>query len=235
MIQQKEVIILKIVIFEPHPDDLLMGAGQVIFDWIEQGNDIHIITVTDGRACYRKMEDDKTREALRMTEDEIARERLTEAKKAVDFLDLNPENLHLLKFPDAEAQDYVGNGIRKVVPIIRNTDRILIPSDHNLHEDHQATHDIAIGAAKALQLRNIEYWVYFVPQYGRFNKDSKDKLIIVKISEELRQKLAEWLQIYQSQKRIKNTWKLYTRYLKLTKEFIYGKYKYEDIGKFYNF
>jgi len=229
------VIILKIVIFEPHPDDLLMGAGQIIFDWIDQGHDIHIITVTDGRACYRKIIDDKTSEALRMTEDEIARERLTEAKKTVEFLGIPVKNLHLLKFPDAEAQDYLGNGIKRVIPIIKDADRLLIPSNQNLHEDHQATHDIAIGAAKALQLKNIEYWVYFVPQYGRFNKDSKDKLITVKISEELRQKLTEWLQIYQSQKRMKNTWKLYTRYLKLTKEFIYGKYKYQDIGKFYNF
>jgi LmbE family N-acetylglucosaminyl deacetylase len=229
------MIILKIVIFEPHPDDLLMGAGQIIFDWIEQGHNIHIITVTDGRACYRKMEDNKTSEALKMTEDEISRERITEAKKAVEFLGLPTENLHLLKFPDGEAQDYIENGITKIMPIIKDTDRLLIPSNHNLHEDHQATHDIAIGAAKALQLRNIEYWVYFVPQYGRFNKDSKDKLITVKISENLRQKLTEWLQIYQSQKRMKNTWKLYTRYLKFTKEFMYGKYNYEDIGKYYNF
>ncbi|MFX1359966.1 MAG: PIG-L deacetylase family protein [Promethearchaeota archaeon] len=229
------MIILKIVIFEPHPDDLLMGAGQIIFNWIEQGHDIHIITVTDGRACYRKMKDDKTSEALKMTEDEIAIERLTEAKKSVEFLGLPSENLHLLKFPDAKAQDYIKEGIKTVIPIIKDVDRLLLPSDHNFHEDHQATHDIAIGAAKVLQLRNIEYWVYFVPQYGRFNKDSKNKLITIKISEELRQKLTEWLQIYQSQKRMKNTWKLYTRYLKFTKEFIYGKYKYEDIGKFYNF
>lgn len=229
------MIILKIVIFEPHPDDLLMGVGQIIFGWIEQGHNIHIVTVTDGRACYRKMEDDKTIEALKMTEDEIARERLTEAKRTVEFLGLPPENLHLLKLPDAEAQDYIRSGIKRVIPIIKNADRLVIPSDHNLHEDHQATHDIAIGAAKVLQLRNIEYWVYIIPQYGRFNKDSKDKLITVKISEDLRQKLTKWLQIYQSQKRMKDTLKLYTRYLKLTKEFIYGKYEYKNIGKYYNF
>jgi len=31
----------KIVIFEPHPIDLLMGMGPIIFDWIEEKHDIH--------------------------------------------------------------------------------------------------------------------------------------------------------------------------------------------------
>lgn len=223
---------LKIVIFEPHPDDLLMGPGPVILNWIEEGHDIHIITVTDGRACFRKSEEIPS---VEIPENEVAEMRINEAKKAVEFLGLPQENLHLLYFPDAESQKYIKEGIEKVKPLIRDAERLCLPSDNNLHEDHQATHDIAIGAARELKLTNIEYWVYFVPQYGRFNEDSKDKWVTIKISEEGKEKLQKWLQIYQSQSLTKNTWKLYTRYIKSIKQMLYAIYKFEDIGKYHNF
>lgn len=49
---------MKIVIFEPHPDDLLFGPGPILLDWIKEGtHEIHVITVTDGRACFRIYKD----------------------------------------------------------------------------------------------------------------------------------------------------------------------------------
>ena len=49
---------MKIVIFEPHPDDLLFGPGPILLEWINEGNhDIHIFTVTDGRVCFRAADD----------------------------------------------------------------------------------------------------------------------------------------------------------------------------------
>ena len=68
---------------------------------------------------------------------------------------------------------------------------------------------VATGAAKELNLKDIEYWVFFVPQYGRFKEDSKDKLVNITLTEERRKELQDWLQVYQSQKFYKNTWKLY--------------------------
>jgi LmbE family N-acetylglucosaminyl deacetylase len=137
---------LKIVIFEPHPDDLLFGTGPKIFDWIEEGHNVHIITVTDGRAAYRDARE------IDMPEDEVAEMRINEAKRVIEFLGLNKENHHLLFFHDAVGKKYVKEGIERVKPIISNADRIVLPSNNNLHEDHQATHDIAIEAAKDLNL-----------------------------------------------------------------------------------
>ncbi|TFG08870.1 MAG: PIG-L family deacetylase [Promethearchaeota archaeon] len=222
---------MKIVIFEPHPDDLLFGTGHIIFDWINQGHDIHVITITDGRACLRKTPE----LASKISEDQMAEMRTNEAKKAIEFLGLNQENLHLLYFPDGDGQKYVNEAIEKVKPLIQDADRLFLPSDNNLHVDHQATHDIAKRAAKELNLKNIEYWVYFVPQYGRFDEDSAENLVEIELSEEKRKKLQEWLQIYQSQKLIKMTWKLYTRYLKYTKKMKYAIYTFEDMGKYHNF
>jgi len=219
---------MKFIIFEPHPDDLLFGAGPIIFNWIEECHEIHVITVTDGRACYRGHID------IKIKRDEVAKMRIGEAKKAIEYLELSPKNHHLLNFPDAKASKFVKEGIEKVKIIIEDADRLLIPSNTNSHLDHQATHDIAMGAAKELGL-DIEYYVYFIPSYGVFKDDSKDKQIEIVIDDELRIKLQDWLQIYQSQKRPKTTWKFYTNYLKRVKKIKFAIFRLEDKGKYYNF
>ncbi len=219
---------MKIVIFEPHPDDLLFGVGPIIFTWIEEGHEIHVITVTDGRACYRG------RQEIEMSEDDVATMRIKEAKKTIEYLKLPPDNLHLLNFPDARARRHVKEGIVKVKTIIVDSDRLVIPSNHNGHRDHQATHDIAVGAARELNL-DVEYFVYFIPSYGTFKEDSRDKQIEVIITDDVRKRLQEWLQIYQSQKITPLTWKLYTRFINRLRGLKYGIYSYKDMGKYHNF
>ena len=225
---------MKIVIFEPHPDDLLFGPGPILLDWIKEGtHDIHVITVTDGRACYRHGNDVYAKEVAEMTKEDVANMRINEARQAIKFLGI--KNHHLLNFHDADGQKYVKNGIEKAKLIIKDIDRLVLPSTNNRHVDHQATHDIAIGAAKELNLKNIEYFVYFIPSYGKFKEDSKDKQFEYTITEEKAKILRDWLEIYQSQAKIKFIWKLYTRYLKNIRTWTYGIFTFNDIGNYYNF
>jgi LmbE family N-acetylglucosaminyl deacetylase len=227
---------LKIVIFEPHPDDLLFGPAPILLEWIsEKKHDIHIITVTDGRACFRVGEQADAENAPVMTEDEVAIMRTKEARDAIKFLGIPAENHHLFNFHDADGQKYVKEGIKKTLPIIKNADRIFFPSNNNLHVDHQATHDIAIGAAKSLSLKNLEYYVYFIPTYGKFQEDSKDHQFEYIIDEKKAKILQDWLEIYQSQSYTKYTWMMYKRFLKKVRKWTYGIYKYEEIDKYYNF
>jgi len=227
---------MKIVIFEPHPDDLLFGPGPMILNWIkEKENEIHIITVTDGRACYRSGENSYSEDVSRMTEDDVAEMRINEAKQAVKYLGVPEKNHHLFNFHDADGQKYVNKGISKAIALLKEADRIVLPSNNNRHEDHQATHDIAIGAAKELELRDIEYFVYFIPSYGKFQADSKKNQFDYNINENDANILQEWLEIYQSQAKIKWTWKMYKRFLKKVRTWTYGIYTYDEIGKYYNF
>ncbi len=226
---------MKIILFEPHPDDLLFGPGPILLDWIaEKKHDIHVITVTDGRACYRFGDDSYAPEVATLTEDDVANMRINEAKQAMKFLGLPEKNHHLLYFHDADGQQYVKQGIEKVKPLIKDVDRLVCPSNNNRHVDHQATHDIAIGAAKELGLKDIEYFIYFIASYGKFQEDSKDKQFEYIVSEEKAEVLKKWLNIYQSQAKIKFTWMMYTRFLKKIRKWTYGIYTYEDIGKYYN-
>ena len=226
---------MKIYVFEPHPDDLLFGPGPILLDWIKDKNEIHIITVTDGRACYRSGEDNYSDDVADMTEDDVAEMRISEAKQATDFLGLSHENHHLLKFHDADGQKYVPEAIEKVKTLIKDADRLVLPSDKNRHVDHQATHDIAIGAAKELELKDVEYFVYFIASYGKFQEDSKPYQFEYEIDEQKALILNNWLDIYQSQAKLKWTWKMYKRFIKKVRVWTYAIFKYEDIGKYFNF
>lgn len=227
---------MKIIIFEPHPDDLLFGPGPILLKWIGEGeHDIHIVTITDGRACFRLADDQLSEDVAKMSEDDVAEMRINEAKQSIEFLGLPLENHHLFYFHDAEGSKYVKEGIKKAVPLIKNADRLVLPSKHNLHVDHQATHDIAIGAAKELNLTKIEYFVYFIATYGKFKEDSKEKQFEFIIDEDAAQILKEWLDIYQSQTKLKWTWKMYSRYLRKVRTWTYALYSFKDIGKYYNF
>jgi len=226
---------MKILIFEPHPDDLLFGPGPILLEWIKQkAHEIYIVTVTDGRACFRASDDFLSEEAKIMTEDQVAEMRINEAKNSIEFLGIPPENHHLLYFHDADGQKFVKEGIIKVKTLIKDADKIVLPSNHNLHADHQATHDIVKGVAIELSLTEAEYFVYFIASYGKFQEDSKDKQFQYTIDEERAALLSEWLNIYQSQAMIKWTWKMYTRYLKKIRTWTYARYTFNDIGKYYN-
>ena len=227
---------MKIVIFEPHPDDLLFGPGPILLEWIKEGvHDIHIVSVTDGRACFRSGEDNFSEDVATLTEDDVAEMRIKEAKQSIEFLKIPFENHHLFYFHDADGHKYVKEGIKKAIPLIQETERIVLPSTHNAHADHQATHDIVIGAAKELNLKNIEYFVYFIASYGKFKEDSIEKQFEYKINEETANILKEWLEIYQSQAKLKWTWKMYSRYIRKIRTWTYASYNFEDIGKYYNF
>ena len=227
---------MKIAIFEPHPDDLLFGPGPILLDWIKQKeHDIHVITITDGRACFRAVVDSLSEEAKNMTEDEVAEMRIKEARKSVEFLGIPSNNHHLFFFHDADGQKFIKKGILKAKTLIKDADKIVLPSNHNLHADHQATHDIAKETALELNLKKAEYFVYFIASYGKFQEDSRDKQFQYIIDEEKAALLSKWLSIYQSQAMIKWTWKMYTRYLKKIRTWTYARYTFNDIGKYYNF
>jgi LmbE family N-acetylglucosaminyl deacetylase len=227
---------MKIVLFEPHPDDLLFGPGPILLEWIKEGkHDIHVVTVTDGRACYRSGDDKFSADVATMTEDDVAEMRINEAKKSIEYLGLPSENHHLFYFHDADGHKFVKEGIKKTIPLIKDADRLVLPSTHNDHVDHQATHDIVIGAAKELNLTNVEYFIYFEVSRGKFQEDSKEKQFKYTIDENKAIILRDWLNLYQSQAKMKWTWKMYTRYLHKTRSWTYARYTFDDIGKYYNF
>ncbi len=226
---------MKIVILEPHPDDLLFGPGPVIFDWISKGHKIIVLTLTDGRKVYKVSPEKLSNDVKNMPEDEVAAMRIEESKNAVKFLGLKAENHLIFRYHDADGPKYVKNAVEKVKPLLSGADRIVVDSNNSSHPDHQAAYDIAVNAAKELNLKKVEFFVMCVWAYCRFRDDSKANQIKVAISDGLKKRMLQWLEIYASQKKTKFTWKGYVHYIKVTSAQTFGIYRLEDAGKYYNF
>lgn len=227
------MIKMKIIVFAPHPDDESYGAGGSIMKWLEEGNEVHIIWFTDGRAAYRKAKEENELEdceETRISEEELAKTRLTEADAAGEYLGVSKENRHFLKIYDQALKNNVDFAVEKIKDIVINAKRFIIPSDHNGHPDHQATHDIAKKVAQKLNLVNLEFYVYYL--YNPL-KVQGEKLIKIKIGN-LRFKVYEALKIHKSQFYTKNMgWQVEA--IKERRRERFGLYNIEDAGKYYNF
>ncbi len=224
---------MKIIVFAPHPDDESYGAGGSIIKWSEEGHEIHVIWFTDGRAAYRKAKEVNELEdceETRITDEELAKIRLSEADAAGDYLGVDKENRHFLKIHDQDLKNNVDYAVEKIRDIVIDANRFIIPSDHNGHPDHQATHDIAKKIALKLNLDNIEFYVYNL--YNPL-KAQGEKLIKIKIGD-LRFKVYKALKIHKSQFYTKNMgWQVEAYKEKRRERF--GLYTLEDAGNYYNF
>jgi len=227
---------MKIVIFVPHPDDEIFAVGGSILKWIEEGHDVHIIYVTDNCALitwgkkHDQLIEEEAKDYLNLSEEEIGKIGLEEAKMVAKAFGFPRSNIHLFGFHDQDAINQIEKGIELSKDILKEVDRIVLPSDNNNHPDHQATHTIAKKAAIELNLVNAEFYVYAI---YNLMKAPMEKQIKVRISD-YRFKIYEFMKLYKTQLMFKDTrlgWQTLTR--KRSERF--GVFSLEDVGNFYNF
>ena len=224
---------MKIVVFAPHPDDELAGAGGSILKWMEEGHNVHIIYISDGRAAYkfeRKMGRLVESEETKISEDELVAIRMKEIDEVIEYLDFPRQNIHKFMLPDQDVKNHVKEGIEKSKEIIKDADRIVLPSNNNIHEDHQATYDIAVGAAKELGLEKVEFFSYVL--YVE-NLTPKERQVVINIVP-YREKVHGALSKYKSQLYI-TTVDMYYKLIQRKRKERFGVYSLDDIGKYYNF
>jgi len=227
---------MKIVIFAPHPDDEIFGCGGSILKWLQEGHDVHIIYVTDNRAWLEwgikqgSLIKDDTKPYLNLNGDDMAKICLKETEDAAKAFGFSESNVHLFKIHDQEAVNNINLGVSLSKEIVKDADRIVLPSNNNGHVDHQATRDIAAGVSKELNLKNVEFYVY-----GIYNvlKAPREKQIKIKIVE-YRDKLYEIMKNYKTQLCLKDT-RAGLETLKRKRSERFGVFKFEDMDKFYNF
>ncbi len=227
---------MKITVFIPHPDDEVFGCGGSILKWLSEGHKVHLIYVTDNRALltFRFKDESVDMEAIKpylgLSDDEIAEISLDEAIAASEMFGVPNKNTHLFKIHDQRVMQYISHGISLAEPIAENSDRIILPTNNNNHVDHQATHLIAKGVAKKLNLLKTQYYVYGI--YNRL-KVERERLVKIKILE-YRDKLYDILSLYKTQLCFNDTrlgWETIRR--KPIERF--AVFSYEEMDKFYNF
>ena len=227
------IIMKKIVVFAPHPDDELAGAGGSMLKWKEEGHDVHIIYITDGRAAYRyERETGRLQESeeTKISEDELAEIRMKEIDEVMEVLNFPKENIHKFKIPDQDAKNHIREGVELSKNIIKDADRIVLSSNNNTHVDHQATYEIAVGAAKELDLKDIEFYGYAL--YVA-HKEPREKVVKIRIKN-YRDKVFEAMSKYKSQLAISAV-KIYYDTIKRKPVEFFGKYSFSEIGKDYKF
>jgi LmbE family N-acetylglucosaminyl deacetylase len=227
---------MKIVVYAPHPDDEIYGAGGSILKWMDEGHELHIIYVTDNRALitygikHGSIIEEEAGNYVNLSEEEIGKIGLKEAKIVADAFGFPESNVHLFEFHDQDAMNQIDRGIELSKDIIRDADRLVLPSDNNNHPDHQATHTIAKNAALELNLVNVEFYVYAI---YNLMKAPMEKQVKVRISN-YRFRIHEIMKNYKTQLLFKDT-RLGWQTLPRKRAERFGVFSLQEAGQFYNF
>lgn len=135
---------MKILVLCPHADDAEVGCGGTLARFIEEGKKIFCVAFS----TYEKYFPGKFSE-------DILR---TEIKKATKILGINPKNLILFNYETrvfpAFRQSILDDLIR-----LRNQlkpDLVILPSTHDVHQDHQVISQEGIRAFRNISIIGYE-------------------------------------------------------------------------------
>jgi len=227
---------VKIVVFAPHPDDEIFSCAGSILKWMKEGHNVHIVYVTDNRALItwgkknNQIIIEEAQDYLNLSEDQVGKIGLKEANSVAKAFGFPNDAVHLFEFHDQDALNQISRGIILAKAIIYDADRILIPSDHNNHPDHQATHTIAKEAAIELNLVNTEFYVYAIYNIMKASMEKQTKIRIA----EYRDQIYDIMALYKTQLTLKDT-RMGWITLKRKRSERFGVFNLSDAGKFYNF
>ena len=119
---------MKVLVVAPHPDDETLCCGGTIINFIERGDKVKVVIVTDGRYGAPS-------EELRGTE-ELVRIRKKEALRV--FKILGVEDFEFLNFEDSKISRKNTEIEGKLYEILNdyNPDIVFSPSPYDRHTDH---------------------------------------------------------------------------------------------------
>ena len=132
--------IKKALILAPHTDDGEFGCGGTINKLIQDGVEVHYVAFS---ACEQSVLPEFPKDIL-----------ITEVKNATNELGIKKENLHLLKYEVRTFNFFRQNILDDMINFRKtiNPEIVFIPSQNDVHQDHNT---IAIEAIRAFKFVNI--------------------------------------------------------------------------------
>ena len=151
----------RIIVFSPHPDDETLGCGGTIVKKLDEGYDVYVVLMTDGRHSH-----DHTFGINDPTPREIKTIRTQEFRNAMRILEVNEKNLILLDFEDGSLEEHVEEAEKKVADILSEIRpvEIYMPFRHDAKKDHEYTFKIVVAS---LRKTNISPTIYEYPIWSR--------------------------------------------------------------------
>jgi LmbE family N-acetylglucosaminyl deacetylase len=180
------------IVFAPHPDDETLACGGTIIKKLEEGFEVYVTVMTDGRHSH-----DVTLDLAEPSPETIAEIRATEFRKATRVLGVNPSNLILLGFEDGKLREHMSEARERTVRILREVRpvEIYMPYRDDANEDHWTTYEIVGSSVSEADLRPKMYeysvWNRKIPRPGL-------KVFVMDIHGELGRKM-EAISKYKSQ------------------------------------
>lgn len=182
----------KIIVFAPHPDDETLACGGTIVKKIQEGYEVYVVVMTDGRHSH-----DLVLGLKEPPPEAIAKIRAKEVKEATAILGVQSDNLILLGFEDSNLKQYVAKAKERTVQIldeIRPVEVFVTYRDDD-SEDHRAAYQIVKDSIREANLltRLYEYpvWDGKIPRSGL-------KVLVMNVRKELGTKIKA-LSKYKSQ------------------------------------
>jgi len=149
------------MVISAHPDDMEIGMGGTVAKMAELGTFVSSVVLTDGR---------RSANPFSWTEDEMARVRKEEAKKAAAILGINEIIFFGLPELETESGNYqlAKQKLRELITQLR-PDEIYTPhSDLDKHPTHQQAGQLVIECWRELRsVSQAKVWAYEV--WGLFS------------------------------------------------------------------
>jgi len=144
----------RVIVFAPHPDDETLGCGGTIAKKLNEGYDVSVVFVTDGRYSLAEIGIFAGPAPFEMKV--IRRE---EAMRAMKILGLQEKNLFFLDFEDKTLEKNERLVQERVVEILKDVSpaEVFFPQENEYNIDHRVTNMMIRRALKALDLYPIEY------------------------------------------------------------------------------
>ncbi len=144
------------LVIAPHPDDETLGCGATIMRKVDAGRRVRVVIVTDGRRSHQ---------SDRITPEELARVRASEAEAACAALGVSRGDLVLLSFEDgcvAESEGALRSRLAEIVGAFA-PEQILSPSGVDRHPDHRTIARVvrAMRSSGEIRCPVYEYPIWF--------------------------------------------------------------------------
>jgi len=182
---------MKALFFEPHDDDLIIGAGGTILQMLDKGWEVKTVQMTDGRHGSTEIDPE-----------ELVKIRRKEKEEEIEFLGIACD---FLDFEDGSLRELAQNNPEKGVEEIESRlesfepDVVFMPGLDEGHPDHRGTHLLVSEAIEKTDpdVLKLSYLVWQLPFLEGDN--NVEKVLEVEVGEEAYEKKLEGIKIHESQ------------------------------------
>lgn len=125
----------RVCVFAPHPDDEILGCGGLLQQLVEQGNQVLLVSVTQGEKSHP---DSKLYPPAKLAQVRELESQLALATLGTG-LELPTVKKHALALPDGDVFAHQADFFAKLKTLIAPHDILVTTFVHDGHPDHEAT------------------------------------------------------------------------------------------------